>query len=258
MADLLIYGPELAYLGIIVCLALTGSGLPIPEEVFIIGAGIAAAQGSLDPWLAVGSCLIGALSGDCLMYWIGRHFGHSLIREHPWWARWVNAETEASVERLIARHGLKVFFVARFLVGLRSPVYLAAGVMRVPFRRFLLFDLICASIVIGTFFSLSYFLSERYGESIYHWIRDAEITATVIVVVGLVVLGIVWWRRHVRRQREETHRAAATGDSPPSESSAQQSAASDEMSREATDQPTDEPGDEIPEAAPDERRTMDV
>ena len=203
MADLLIHGPLLAYLTIIACLALTGFGLPIPEEVFIIGAGIAAAQGTIDPWLALGACLIGALTGDCVMYWIGHHFGRRVLREHAWWARFVKPETEVRVEQLICRHGLKVFFVARFLVGLRSPVYLVAGIMHVPFRRFLFFDAICATTVIGTFFGLSYFLSEQFGHSIYQWIRDAELTATVIVVACLVVLALFWWRRHVRHQREQ-------------------------------------------------------
>jgi len=138
-----------------------------------------------------------------VMYWIGHHFGRRVLRERAWWSRVVKPETEARVEQLIRCHGLKVFFVARFLVGLRSPVYLAAGVMHVPFRRFLFFDAICATTVIGTFFGLSYFLSEQFGNSIYQWIRDAELTATVIVVTGLVVLAFFWWRRHVRHRREQ-------------------------------------------------------
>jgi membrane protein DedA with SNARE-associated domain len=77
-------------------------------------------------------------------------------------------------------------------------VYLASGIMRVPFRRFIVFDLICATTVIGTFFGLSYFLSERYGDSIYHWIHDAEMTVTAVVVVGLVIAALWWWRRHRR------------------------------------------------------------
>ncbi|MHC4180077.1 MAG: DedA family protein, partial [Planctomycetota bacterium] len=124
---LLSHGPLLAYVGIAVFLMLTGAGLPIPEEVFIIAAGVASSYGKLDPWLALSACLFGALAGDCIMYWIGYHFGRSVVREHPWWARFVKPEREAQMERMIHKHGLKVFFLARFLVGLRSPVYLTAG-----------------------------------------------------------------------------------------------------------------------------------
>ena len=73
-----------SYIGIIAVLILTGTGLPIPEEVPVIAAGVLSSHGALDPWLAFFSCLIGALGGDCVMYWIGRHFGSNVVREHPW------------------------------------------------------------------------------------------------------------------------------------------------------------------------------
>ncbi len=185
-----------SYLAIILLLILTGLGLPVPEEVAIIAAGVMAGHGQMDPWLAWASCMVGVLMGDLVVYGIGRHFGRAFIREHPSWARLVNAEREAQLERMIQRHGLKVFFLARFLVGLRSPVYLAAGVLRMPVRRFLLIDLSCASVVVGLFFLLSFY----FGQTIVLWIRRAEILITVLVVVGLAVTGLLVWR-HYRAAR---------------------------------------------------------
>ncbi len=71
-----------SYLGIILFLVLTGCGLPIPEEVPIVLAGVLSAKGQLVPEWAFAACLIGALLGDSLMYLIGYHFGHNLLREH--------------------------------------------------------------------------------------------------------------------------------------------------------------------------------
>ena len=119
------------------------------------------------PWLAFACCLVGALIGDVLMYWIGYHFGRSVLQSQTWWARFLKPEREAKIERMIEQHGLKVLFLARFLVGLRSPVYLSAGILRVSFRRFFLTDLFCATTVIGTFFLLSF----HYGTVIVGWIR---------------------------------------------------------------------------------------
>jgi len=167
----------------------------VPEEVPVIAAGIMASHGQLDPWLAFLACLIGALLGDCLMYWIGRSFGRGVLREHRYWARVVKPEREAHMEQLISRHGMKVLFFARFLVGLRTPVYLTAGILRLRFRRFLLMDLFCASVVIGLFFALSYF----YGQAITHWIRRAEIAATVVVVFAVVAAATFLWRCRRRR-----------------------------------------------------------
>ncbi|MEN6496933.1 MAG: DedA family protein [Thermoguttaceae bacterium] len=181
-----------SYFAIILLLILTGLGLPIPEEVAIIAAGVMSGHGQMNPWLAWASCMIGVLCGDLIVYGIGRHFGRSVIREHPFWARFVNAEREAQIERMIERHGLKVFFLARFLVGLRSPVYLTAGILRMGVRRFLLTDLFCATVVVGLFFLLSYF----FGQAILLWVRRMEILITVIAVVAVGVLGFYLWRHY--------------------------------------------------------------
>ena len=181
------------YLGIILFLVLTGCGLPIPEEVPIILAGVLSSQGRMEPELAFAACLFGALLGDTVMYFIGYHFGHGLLAEHPKLGKFVGADREEEFEHAILRHGFKVMLLARFMVGVRGPVYLAAGTVRMPYRKFILWDLFCATVVVGMFFGLSYF----YGEHITELIRDAEVTFTLIIF--LIVLSIVlWWMRRRR------------------------------------------------------------
>lgn len=193
---------QYGYVGIIAFLILTGCGLPLPEELAIIAAGIMASQGLLDVWLAFAACMFGAIVGDSMVYFTGYYFGHNLMRLHPRLARLLHASRERKVEQLIARHGLKIFFVARFLVGIRSPIYLAAGTLRVPFRRFLAVDAVCATVVVAVFYSLSYV----FADHILAWfqvIRKAEAAATVtVVVLALAVGGFLLWR-HVRYRRLE-------------------------------------------------------
>ena len=184
-----------SYLTIFLVLVLTGSGLPIPEEVPIIAAGILSARATLNPWLAFAWCLLGALIGDCVMYFIGYHFGRPVLQEHPWWARFVTAEREAQIEQQFRQHGFKVFFVARFLVGIRSPVYLTAGILRVSFRRFLMIDLFCATMVVGTFFWLTYL----FGTTITKWIKEGEAVLTIVVMLALAGVSIYLWRRYYRK-----------------------------------------------------------
>jgi len=184
-----------SYLLIVVVLILTGSGLPLPEEVPIVAAGMLAAHEVLDPLLAAACCLLGAMAGDCMMYMIGYHFGRNVLQDHPWWVRFVTPQREAQVEQMFKRHGLKVFFLARFLVVVRSPLLLAAGILRVSFLRFLLIDLFSATVVVGAFFGLSY----SYGRDITSWIRKTEVLLTVIVALSVASVILYWWRRHTRR-----------------------------------------------------------
>ena len=189
-----------SYLAIILVLILAGSGLPVPEEVPVIAAGILSANKSMNPSLAFASCLFGAIVGDCVMYWVGYHFGRGVLRDHHWWARFVTPTREAKIERMFHRHGLKLFLLARFLVGLRSPVYLTAGILRVSFRRFFLIDLICATAVVGTFFGLTYLFGRHITEFVYD--MGLYLSAVVtLLVAGLVFL--VWQRRRKAAKMEE-------------------------------------------------------
>jgi MYXO-CTERM domain-containing protein len=114
-----------------------------------------------------------------------------LLSIHPKLGKLLGAERQAEYEAAILRHGFKVLLLARFMVGVRGPVYLSAGVVRVPFRRFALWDLVSATLVVGLFFSVSY----RYGDSIARYLSDAERALTLIVLAALLVAALFAWRR---------------------------------------------------------------
>ena len=187
-----------SYFGIFLLMVLTGCGLPVPEEVFIIGAGVLSANGELRPEFAFPAALLGALVGDAAMYGIGYRFGR-LLHRYPKLSKLFGADREEYFERAVERHGFKVLLLARFMVGVRGPVYLAAGVVRMPFLKFLLWDLVCATLVVGAFFSLAFF----FGEEIADLLTDAEVGLTVIVITLAAAVAFVALRRHRRRLLEQ-------------------------------------------------------
>jgi membrane protein DedA with SNARE-associated domain len=193
------------YFGIIVFLILTGCGLPIPEEVPIVAAGWLSSPQvlKLNPWLAIGSCFIGAILGDIVMYGIGRKFGRRLLERRAFFASFLTPEKERHIEEMFQKHGLKVLFVSRFLVGIRSPIYITAGILKVPFRRFIITDMFCAAVMITSFFSLAYFFSN----SVLKYINDAERAITVAVV--LVAIGLLIGYRCYRKRHNAAQAAQA-------------------------------------------------
>jgi membrane protein DedA with SNARE-associated domain len=190
---------HLSYAGIIAVLVLTGAGLPIPEEVPVIAAGVASHSGQMVPWIALLCCLVGVLAGDTILYAIGYHFGRSLLNDYHWFSRSLTPEREKKIERLIARHGWKVFLVARLLVFVRSPVYVTAGILHMPFRRFLLIDAFCAGIVVTSFFGMSYAFA-AHVDTLWGWIHSSQYAITILVVLAAVVAA-TWFfiRRRIRR-----------------------------------------------------------
>jgi len=204
-----------SYLGIFSFMVLTACGMPLPEEVAIVYAGVQSAEGDLAWPMAFAACLVGALVGDVVMYGIGHRFGHSLIRRKPKLAWLLHAEREEQFEQAIKRHGFKVMLLARFMVGVRGPAYLAAGAVRVPFRRFVLWDLVAATTVVGTFFAASYY----FGRDIARMLQDVEVVVTVVVLTVVAVIAYVALRRHRRRLLERVLEVGAA-DAPPAKDDA--------------------------------------
>ena len=203
------HSPYLTYAGIIVFLMLTGAGLPIPEEVPIVFAGYMSSgpEPFLNFYAAFAACLSGALLGDLLIYAIGRYLGTGFLRRHPHLSHLLHEEREKQMEAWIHRHGLKVFFVARFMVGIRAPIYLAAGMLRVPFRRFLLVDAFAATIVVGLVFWLSY----TFGPTIGGLVRQSQLAVTGVVVVIAAVLLVAYM---IYRRRRLAAKGPQDGRSP--------------------------------------------
>jgi membrane protein DedA with SNARE-associated domain len=180
-----------SYLGFFLFIALTGCGLPVPEEAAIVVAGVLSSQSQLDWRIAFAVCLAGAVVGDTCMYAIGYHWGHGIFTSHPRFAKLFASENEQQFQKAVETHALKVMLLARFLVGIRAPVYVMTGVVHLPFRRFLLYDVISASMVVGVVFGLSYL----FGEQVTQWVKHAEIRATIVVVLVIIaVVAILYYR----------------------------------------------------------------
>jgi membrane protein DedA with SNARE-associated domain len=158
----------------------------------------------------VSACLAGVLIGDCAMYWIGRGLGRKYLRQHHWFTWIVHGNREERLEEIVQQHGLKVFLIARFLVGIRSPLYLAMGILRVDFRRFLLCDAACGAFVVAVFFFLSFYCGGWVGERI----RSSQWAATALAMIVAAVAGgyYIIWRKCRRQLRLDQPLPGATRD----------------------------------------------
>ena len=148
---------EFSYVAPFAVLILCGLGLPIPEEVTLIGAGFLLYQGKVDAIPITAVCSVAILLGDSIPYWLGRRFGISAVKSRLV-RRFLHPERFSRVERRFKAHGNWATFVCRFLAGVRIPGYFVAGTMGMTYPRFLLLDglgvliSVPASIYIGQLF----------------------------------------------------------------------------------------------------------
>ena len=185
------------YGGIILVLLLGGLGAPIPEELPVIAAGALAREGVIRWWIGLGVCIAGALVGDVLLYVAGHHWGDRLLR----WRLVRSVLTEAREHRLARayrRHGVKIVIVARHVMGLRAAAFLTAGIVRLPFWKFVLVDAAAACVGVPLTFGLAYFFTDQLQAIL----DDVHRVERWLLLAGFVALA-AWMVRVVWRKNRD-------------------------------------------------------
>ncbi|MCB0389916.1 MAG: DedA family protein [Bdellovibrionales bacterium] len=171
-----------AYAVILGVLFACGLGIPIPEDITLIGAGILAGIGTISLPGAIIAGMIGVMVGDTFMFFMGKKYGHKVIRL-PLFRKIFTQERIRMAEEKIINNSKFICFIARFLPGLRSPVFLSAGMMGVKFWVFFLLDGIAALISVPFWVILAYYLSKNMEQAL-----TVAKEFQVYILIGVVVL----------------------------------------------------------------------
>jgi membrane protein DedA with SNARE-associated domain len=156
--------------------------VPLPGETALVSAAVFAGEGTLNLVAVIATAAAAAIIGDNLGYWVGREFGFPLIYRYGHLVRFDEGRLKVA-QYLFLRHGGKIVFFGRFVAILRAFAAFLAGVNKLPWGRFLIFNAL-GGIVWASLFGLGgYFLGlafERYA-------RPVGIAALLCAVVGAVV-----------------------------------------------------------------------
>jgi membrane protein DedA with SNARE-associated domain len=192
-------------------------GLVLPGETALLFGGVAAAHGhaSLPILLAIGG--LAAVAGDSVGYEMGRHGGDRLRRSRV--GRLVGEPRWERAERFVARRGPIAVLLGRWVGVLRSLVPVLAGITRMRYRRFLLWNALG-----GLTWSSTVLLLGYAAGSALNRIQTSLGTAGLLVgAAGAAIAGIVVVRRRARvtaaarrwaRHRRQRRAAAAQPGTP--------------------------------------------
>jgi membrane protein DedA with SNARE-associated domain len=200
------------YLGVTGIVFVESFGVPAPGETSIIAGSVLAGSGRLNIFVVALVAFLAAVCGDSIGYVIGRTGGRSLLLR---FGRYVglNQRRLTRVETFMARRGPVMVVVARFIEGLRQLNGVVAGVTRMPFAKFLIYNAIGAALWVGVWSTAGYFAGNHLAaiEGVIHRYADLALVAVVVLVAAYV------WHR-VRRRRahraEEDLRAESDSPSP--------------------------------------------
>lgn len=167
----------------------------VPSEASITAAAVLAGQGQLNiVWIMLAAGL-GAFIGDNVAYWVGRAAGRPLVR------RILRGDSDQldRVQQQFARRGAVFIIIGRFVPGGRSAVAISAGILHLPWLRFLIYDAIAVLIwVFPT--ALPGFIGGRLIED-RPWLAMIIGFAFSLAVVGTITISQHWWENRGRMAR---------------------------------------------------------
>ena len=143
------------YLVIFGAMLLENAGLPLPGETVTLLGGYAAGSGQLNVLGVMGAAAGGAVLGDNIGYWVGRRLGWGLILKV---GRWLG-QSPAQLEKLrdqFLRHAGKSVLLGRFVAVLRVVAGPMAGAVGMPYPKFLLCNVVGATLWASTMVSLAW------------------------------------------------------------------------------------------------------
>jgi len=201
MVDRLI--ESFSYGGLLLVLLLGSLGLPIPEEVPIVAAGLLSHQEIMRWWLALPTCIVGVFVGDIVLYWAGRHWGERVL-EQPLIGRLLTRARLDQIREGYRRRGALIVFLARNVMGLRAAAFVGAGVVGLPFWKFAAADGTAIAYGVPLNFGLAYLFS-RHLHAVMAEAHRVEGWIALVAVVG----GGSWIYWALRRRGDRALAAAA-------------------------------------------------
>jgi membrane protein DedA with SNARE-associated domain len=173
----------------------SGFGLPVNEDILLVTAAALTLSGVMEPWPLIAVAWCGIVIADGLIFHWGRLFGVRLL-EHRLLSHAIPPRRLAAMQAFMQRTGPAAIFLARFMPGVRSAVYLSAGSLRLPYRQQFLFDGLAAAVELPLLVH-----GVRYvGGNWERLLPDSRWWPAAVVLGVVLVLGTAWaWRRSAKR-----------------------------------------------------------
>lgn len=159
---------------------LIGVGFFIYGEIFFIPGAILAGTGVLNIWLVALVLIVGGVLGDSTSYVIGKRLGASIFKEHNKIFSLTNYKKGLD---FFEKYGIKAIFFARLLGPASWVTPFLAGTYKVPYLKFLAYNIGGVTVGIGQFLIIGYFFSANYQAVLVVVTRDGLIVGGITLVV---------------------------------------------------------------------------
>lgn len=156
----------------------------LPGDSLLFTAGLFAASGDLNLFYVLGLLFIAAILGDNVNYWLGRKLGLSVLNWKIRGRQLVKQSLLEKAEQFFEKRGVSAIIMARFVPLVRTFMPFAAGIGKMKYRKFVLFDLLGGFLWIFSLTLAGYFLGNIV------WIRE-NIEKVCLGIIFISVLPMI-------------------------------------------------------------------
>jgi len=191
---------QYGYIVVAIALLLENSGLPVPgETVLLLASFLAYSEHSLKLEWIIPIGIVAATIGDNIGFYLGHRGGRPLLNRYQKMFR-IQDEIVARGERLFEQYGPATIFLARFIFGLRVIAGPLAGVLRMPWKKFAVFNFLGASLWVTVISLVGYFFGSEW-DTLLHYMKRFNFILASVFVLALVVM---WWRKRRAAMRPKS------------------------------------------------------
>lgn len=149
----------------------------LPGDSLLFMAGMFAANGKLDLAFILGSLAFAAILGDNVNYWIGRKLGLGVFEWKIRGRQLVKQSYLTKTEQFFEKRGVAAIIMARFVPIVRTFTPFAAGIGKMKYRTFLIYDIIGGILWITSMTLAGYFLGE------IEWVRENNEKVVLLIIL---------------------------------------------------------------------------
>lgn len=203
MLDFLVsFFTDYGYAAVFGILVLCGFGLPVPEDISLVAGGIISGLGFTNHHVMVVIGMIGVLIGDSSMFLLGRVFGYR-IQKIKFFRKILSPRRFSHIQKQFKQYGLGLLFVARFLPGLRSPIFLVAGMSRrVSYITFIAMDGLAALISVPVWVYLGYFFADNI-DLLMEYVGDVQKLIYLSLAVVILICVIIYVKKKFKHKMQK-------------------------------------------------------
>src|SRR5260221_12688075 len=172
-------------------------------ETLILVAGFWAALGLVNPLALLIVAWLGSFSGDQCWFWLGRHFGVTLLERFPRWRHGVDTALH-----WLERYDAGFILSFRFIYGVRNFSSFALGLSAVRWDRFMRLNFLAAGLWAASFVAVGFFL----GHAFRAVLGDLARSFSLAMLGAFVAIGAGMWLLHRLQRRRQLPRVPPGAD----------------------------------------------